>query len=219
MAVAAAAAMAPALALTVSGVGHAYAADLAAAMGRAALQLCALGALLLPPLLMADGPGLLLCWLLLVVCIAAREVCRKAGPHSYRGQLRHAAAAVGGGGGLALGVAVWLVIRPEPRWSARVVVPVAGMLFGAALSAVSLAQREFLSEVAERPGRLTLALALGASNLEALGPSVRTAMQVALTPNMNQMSVAGLVSIPGMVRLAAAAARDAAEVLTPQPRR
>jgi putative ABC transport system permease protein len=42
-------------------------------------------------------------------------------------------------------------------------------------------------------------LALGASRLEATRALVQRAVRVAMTPLLNQMSVMGLVSIPGMM--------------------
>jgi putative ABC transport system permease protein len=42
-------------------------------------------------------------------------------------------------------------------------------------------------------------LALGASRLEATQALVQRAVRVAMTPLLNQMSVMGLVSIPGMM--------------------
>lgn len=41
-------------------------------------------------------------------------------------------------------------------------------------------------------------LAFGASQYEAVLPVVRTAVLAALLPNLNQMAVLGLVSIPGV---------------------
>jgi len=40
-------------------------------------------------------------------------------------------------------------------------------------------------------------LAFGASRFEACRPIATEALKVALTPNLNQMSVIGLISIPG----------------------
>ena len=40
-------------------------------------------------------------------------------------------------------------------------------------------------------------LAFGASRFEACRPIATEALKVALTPNVNQMSVIGLISIPG----------------------
>jgi ABC-type multidrug transport system fused ATPase/permease subunit len=56
-----------------------------------------------------------------------------------------------------------------------------------------------LSEVADRTHEIETRLALGATRFEAVRPTVRSAVKAALIPNLNQMAVVGLVSIPGMM--------------------
>ena len=46
---------------------------------------------------------------------------------------------------------------------------------------------------------MELLLSLGASRMEATSDIIQRAARVALTPILNQMSVVGLVSIPGMM--------------------
>ena len=48
-------------------------------------------------------------------------------------------------------------------------------------------------------GRIELLLAMGASRMEATRESVQRCLILALTPVLNQMSVMGIVSIPGMM--------------------
>jgi hypothetical protein len=56
-----------------------------------------------------------------------------------------------------------------------------------------------LTELAESPGKVEQLLALGATRFEATAPLLRRAMNTALTPLLNTLSVAGIVSIPGMM--------------------
>ena len=70
---------------------------------------------------------------------------------------------------------------------------------GNAISAFSLALDRFLGMVKEQHDAVELRLALGATRWEATLPFCRAACVAGLTPNLNQMSVTGLVAIPGMM--------------------
>jgi putative ABC transport system permease protein len=48
-------------------------------------------------------------------------------------------------------------------------------------------------------GRIELLLALGATRMEATRETMQRCLVLALTPVLNQMSVMGVVSIPGMM--------------------
>ena len=56
-----------------------------------------------------------------------------------------------------------------------------------------------MTELAESPGRVEQLLALGANRFEATAPLLRRALSTALLPLLNTLSVAGIVSIPGMM--------------------
>ncbi|MCA9000850.1 MAG: ABC transporter permease [Planctomycetes bacterium] len=89
---------------------------------------------------------------------------------------------VGGGGTLA-----WIsvaVLDLDPWYAPRYLIPIAGMVFSAALNSVSLAAERFFSECKR-----------GEPVLEARA----TAFRAALIPITNQLFAVGLVSIPGMM--------------------
>ena len=65
------------------------------------------------------------------------------------------------------------------------------MVLGNAFSAVSLALRTVLMELAEHPVAVKSALYFGADRQEALKPSIITALTTALTPSINSMTVIG----------------------------
>jgi putative ABC transport system permease protein len=92
------------------------------------------------------------------------------------------AVALGGGGTLA-----WIsfgVLDLDPWYAPRYLIPIAGMVFSAALNSVSLAAERFYSEL-ERNGKPEWARA--------------TAFRAAMIPITNQLFAVGLVSIPGMM--------------------
>jgi len=96
----------------------------------------------------------------------------------------HALVAITIGGTLTLGLVTQLVIRVEPWFSPRFVVPLAGMTFAGSMNAVSLAADRFQSEVAR-----------GVGYLEAR----RMAFRTALIPIINSLFAVGLVALPGMM--------------------
>ncbi|KAG6868184.1 hypothetical protein C0993_006479 [Termitomyces sp. T159_Od127] len=56
-----------------------------------------------------------------------------------------------------------------------------------------------LKELQENRDKVEFLLAYGASRMEACNPIAREALRLALTPVVNQMSVIGMIAIPGMM--------------------
>ena len=107
--------------------------------------------------------------------------------------------------GLAVGVIVTLslavfgVVKAEPWYSPRVVIPLGGMLISNALSGMSLASSELLEELHNRSERIDVLLAFGATHWEATWMAISSVLSKALVPTVNSMNVIGLVAIPGMM--------------------
>lgn len=76
-------------------------------------------------------------------------------------------------------------------------VPTAGMLIGNSISGPAVAVDRLLADVAEKKHECETRLAFGANRTEAILPAMKSAVLAALIPNLNMMSVVGLVSIPG----------------------
>jgi putative ABC transport system permease protein len=95
--------------------------------------------------------------------------------------------------------ALALVVQPTPWYDARYVLPVLGMVLGNALTGVSLVL-DTMTAMARREGRAIEArLALGATRFEALSLVRTQALTSGMIPILNAMSVAGVVSLPGMM--------------------
>ena len=91
------------------------------------------------------------------------------------------------------------VIGSEPWYAPRVFLPILGMILGNALTGVSLALETLTQAVQADRNAIEARLALGARRLQALeGPLQRT-LRTGLMPILNAMSVAGVVSLPGMM--------------------
>lgn len=166
---------------------------------RAGAQLCFLGFVLLQPLFLADNLLPVAGYLLFMMCLAAAEAASRS-VYNYRGLFRDALLSILGGVVSVLAFSLCAVYNSaSPWWDPKFLIPIAGMLLGNSISATTLGLDRVLTEMAEQTAVVELRLALGASLLEALLPSVRVAFSAGLTPNLNQMSVVGLISTPGMM--------------------
>lgn len=71
------------------------------------------------------------------------------------------------------------------------------MIIGNSISGPAVAVDRLLADVAEKRHEMEVRLAFGATRSEAILPAMRAAVLAALIPNLNMMSVVGIVSIPG----------------------
>jgi putative ABC transport system permease protein len=102
-------------------------------------------------------------------------------------------------GGLATLYAVGVVIRPEPWYAPRYILPILGMVLGNTLTSCSLALQALTEGAVRERAAIEARIALGATRIEAFGTVLRRALNTAITPLLNVMSVAGIVSLPGMM--------------------
>jgi len=87
----------------------------------------------------------------------------------------------------------------DPFWKPIQYIPIVGMLCGNAISGIILSVSFVLKELQENRDKVEMYLAFGASRLEACRPIAKGALLMALTPVVNQMSVIGIIAIPGMM--------------------
>jgi putative ABC transport system permease protein len=119
--------------------------------------------------------------------------------HSYTSIYATAIFAVWTSSWIVTAVTVLLVVRPQPWYSAQVVIPLLGMVLGNSLTGISLGFDRFLSELKTRRGEVETMLMLGATRWESCRDVFAGATRTAMIPILNTMSVAGIVSIPGMM--------------------
>ncbi len=100
---------------------------------------------------------------------------------------------------LVTGITVLLIVRPQPWHSPQVVIPLLGMVLGNSLTGISLGLDRFLSELQQRRDDVELKLTLGGTRWEACRDIFASATRTAMIPILNTMSVAGIVSLPGMM--------------------
>ena len=93
----------------------------------------------------------------------------------------------------------WLVLDAEPWWAPRYVIPLLGMVLGNGLTGISLGLERCLAAFDEEADTLELWISAGARPWEAARPTAAKALRAGLIPILNAMSVAGMVTIPGMM--------------------
>ena len=119
--------------------------------------------------------------------------------HRYPSIYRNAIFAVWTSAWIVTSITVLLIVRPQPWHSPQVVIPLLGMVLGNSLTGISLGLDRFLSELKNRRGEVETILALGATRWESCRGVFVEATRTAMIPILNTMSVAGIVSIPGMM--------------------
>jgi putative ABC transport system permease protein len=156
---------------------------------RAAVQLTAVGLLVT---LVFEHVGLAAAFVVVMLGAAALTSGRRLAGLAHARWL--AALAIGAPALAALGVLLAVGAFPA---TPRGIVPVAGILIGGAMAAVSLTGRRLLEDLRDRLEEIEVRLALGASARTALEPSVRRAVQTGLVPALDQTRNVGLVTLPG----------------------
>ncbi len=166
---------------------------------RMVLQLIAIGFVLRTVFRLAS-PWVTLAVLLVMAAVAAREVAARPEQRLTRlGNVAVGASAVAFATVLTAGLALSTAIRPQPWYDPRYAVPLTGIVLGNVLNGASLALDSLLGGVVRERGAIEARLALGATYGQAMRPLVRASVRRALLPIVNQMSAAGLVTLPGIM--------------------
>ena len=130
-----------------------------------------------------DQPYVVLAVLLVMMAAASWIALRPLAPRTPA-RYAIAFAAVAGSGLLTLALVSQGVLDLDPWFDPRFMVPLGGMIFSAAMNAVSLAAERYDAEL--RTG----------ANPDAVMP---TALNAALIPQVNTLFAVGLVALPGMM--------------------
>ncbi|KAJ3146587.1 hypothetical protein HDU86_008467 [Geranomyces michiganensis] len=92
-----------------------------------------------------------------------------------------------------------LAIGASPWYRPRTYIPTVGMLLGNCMSAQAVGLNTVMGQAYDNKERIEMYLSFGATRWEAARPLVVEAIRTALLPVLNNMSVMGLISIPGMM--------------------
>jgi len=172
---------------------------LAVAGARMVVQLLLVGYVL--RLVFASGhPAITLLLIMVMALVATREIGARPRARLARfGNYAIAGTAVAVSTGLTAVLALTTAIRPQPWWDPHYAIPLAGIILGSVLNAASLSLDSVLRGVMlERPG-IEAQLALGVPYAHAMRPLMREAARVGLLPVVNQMTAAGVITLPGIM--------------------
>ncbi|SAM05424.1 hypothetical protein [Absidia glauca] len=109
-------------------------------------------------------------------------------------------------------VGIAFALKITPFWTPAKFIPITGMLLGNSMSSIAMATERCLDHVSKHAPLLETRLAYGATRFEAARPLAIESIRLALLPVITQLSVIGLVNIPGTLAglvLAGAPIRDA----------
>ncbi len=159
------------------------------------MQLGFLG-LILVPIIKGDNPLIVLGYLSLMILVAGLEASNRP-PYVYPELFVVCLSSIFFAVSI-IGVFVFTVVVGTGL-QAQYIIPILGMLMGSSLSGISVGVSSVVNTVVDSKDSIEALLALGATRWEATQDVVRNAVVLGLTPCLNQMSVTGLVSIPGMM--------------------
>ncbi len=87
----------------------------------------------------------------------------------------------------------------QSLFNPQYVIPLSGMIFGNAMTGVSLGVKSFRENTASAKERMEALLNFGVSPKNILLPFVNQALETAILPTLNSMVGMGIVSLPGMM--------------------
>ena len=137
---------------------------------------------------------------MLIVLVAAREVAARPDRSLIHGQnYLIGLVSVAGAATLASVFALITAIRPDPWFDPHYAIPLVGIILGSVLNAGSIALDVVLSGVeAAQPG-IEARLMLGHSYGSAMASLIRGSIRRGMLPIINQMSAAGIITLPGIM--------------------
>jgi putative ABC transport system permease protein len=173
--------------------------QLAIAAVRMVVQLVLIGFVLRLVFALAS-PLATLVVVLVMVAIAGREVAARPEQRLGRfGNYTVGASAVAFATFLTAILALTTAIRPQPWYDPHYAIPLVGIVLGNVLNGGSIALDSLLGGVVRERAAIEAQLALGISFTQAMRGLIRGSVRRALVPIINQMSAAGVVTLPGIM--------------------
>lgn len=121
------------------------------------------------------------------------------GKRTYKGQLADSIISIWASSWLIAAIGLSLIIHVRPWYEPQYAIPILGMILGNTLTGVSLGIERMTQELVSNRNYVEMVLALGGSRWEASKDAARQAVRAGMMPTLNQMTVVGIVSLPGMM--------------------
>ena len=96
-------------------------------------------------------------------------------------------------------LALLVIVGPDPWYAPRYAIPLLGMVLGNTMSSIALTLDRLLQSAWQQRAVIEQRLMLGETRDVAIGDIRRASMRTGLTPIINAMAAAGVVSLPGMM--------------------
>jgi putative ABC transport system permease protein len=98
---------------------------------------------------------------------------------------------------LTLSYTIVLIIQPQQWYSPQYLIPLTGTILGNAMSGACLAGDRLVRQIQNNRRTIETHLCLGATPQQATWAYRKEAVRTGLIPNLNQMAIVGIVSLPG----------------------
>jgi len=147
-----------------------------------------------------NNPWATLAIVVVMATIAGREIAARP-VHKFRGLagLGISVSTVALATIVTAGLALTTAIRPHPWYDPRYAVSLVGIILGSVLNAGSLTLDGVVGGVWREKAAIEAQLGLGVPFRRATLPLLREAIRRGLLPIINQMSAAGLITLPGIM--------------------
>ncbi len=96
-------------------------------------------------------------------------------------------------------IALTAIVGPTPWYKPQYAIPLLGMLLGNTMNGIALSLDRLTQTAWQQRAVIEQRLMLGATRMEAIAEIRRESMRSGLTPIVNAMAAAGIVSLPGMM--------------------
>lgn len=166
------------------------------ATGRSLLQLMVVGYFL--TLIFALKNPLSVLGLLLIMLTIASVVASNRISQKLQGLLGMVWLSLLVGTFLTLTYVIVLIIQPSPWYEPQYLIPLAGMVLGNAMNSASLAGERLVSLISSNRLEIETHLCLGSTPIAAIARYRQEAIRTGFIPILNNMTVVGIVSLPGM---------------------
>lgn len=171
---------------------------LALASVRCVVQLALIG-LVLRWIFAPGRPWYVVIGLGAVMTLIAGVVAVDRSDRQYRGIMLDSILSIWACAWLVTGVALLVVVRPDPWYRAQYAIPLLGMILANTLNGISLGLNRFTREMADRRAEIDTLLALGATRWESARAAIQESIRTGMIPTINAMMIVGIVSLPGMM--------------------
>ncbi|WP_147819158.1 ABC transporter permease [Salidesulfovibrio onnuriiensis] len=92
-----------------------------------------------------------------------------------------------------------VIVGAKPWWTPQYFIPLAGMIVGNSMTAISVSLERLFSELKAKRAEVEMRLALGATPEEASRGIVADAVRAGMIPSINSLMGVGIVFLPGMM--------------------